>query len=54
MIGRIIIGIVALIIFLVLVAFVIKIIASIFIGLIVLAIIGVGGYWIYTRLIKKR
>jgi hypothetical protein len=53
MIGRIIIGIIALIVIFVVIGFLIKIIASILIGLIVLAIVVVGGWWIYKKFIKK-
>ncbi|MBA3977291.1 MAG: hypothetical protein H0X50_03715 [Nitrosopumilus sp.] len=53
MIGRIIIGVIALIVIFVIIGFLIKIIASILIGLIVLAIVVVGGWWIYKKFIKN-
>ncbi len=53
MIGRIIIGIAALIVLFVIIGFLIKIIASILIGLVVLGIVVVGGWWIYKRFVKN-
>jgi hypothetical protein len=54
MIGRIIIGIIALIAIFVIIGFLIKIIASILIGLVALGIVVVGGWWIYKRFVKNR
>lgn len=54
MIGRIIIGIIALIALFVIIGFLIKIIASILIWLVVLGIVVVGGWWIYKRFVRNR
>jgi hypothetical protein len=53
MIGRIIIGIIALIAIFVIIGFLIKIIASILMGLVVLGVVVVGGWWVYKRFIKN-
>jgi hypothetical protein len=49
-VGTIIIGIIALIIIIAIIVFLIKLLAPIFVGLIVLAIIIGVGYWIYVKL----
>jgi hypothetical protein len=52
-IGAIIIGIIALIIIIAIIVFLIELLAPLFIGIIILAIIVVVGWWIYSK-IKSR
>jgi hypothetical protein len=49
-IGTVIVGIIALIIIISIIAFFVKLLAPLFIGLIVLAVIIGAGIWIYMRL----
>jgi hypothetical protein len=53
MIGNINIGIIIYIVAVAVIAFIIKILVSVFIGFIVLAIIAVAGFWVYKKFIKK-
>jgi hypothetical protein len=52
-IGTVIIGIIALIIIISVIVFFVKLLAPLFLGLIVLAVIIGAGFWIYMRLKAK-